>query len=276
VTDEQWEINRREVIELIKSIFDERVRGQTPAVDTVTHHGSEGHWLQRQFGLEPDARNAPDFNGFELKDDTGGKTTFGDWAADQYIFFSHAKCSTSQEIAVSCDKCRDSEMSRDMFFDVFGAPNPMKNNRPSWSGKVFPKVGLVNERGQELVVAIDGSIEARYHFSQDLGDDKYSRVPSSLQRDDVVTARWGRERLKSRLENKFGGFGWFKCIQEDHGHGRYIGVIFGRPIMYDQWIQLVRDSTVYLDSGMYKGNDRLYQQWRADNRVWARLSDESY
>jgi hypothetical protein len=260
----------------IKEVFDEKVRGRAPMVSHGGHEGAEGHWLQVQFGLTADSKNAPDFHGFELRDDTTSKTTFGDWPADQYIFFSHKKCLASRLKAAECRKCSRSQLTRDQFFEIFGSPTSAKGGRLSWSGRVFPKVGNVNEFGQEMSVLVDGTVEIHYRYSVDGNPNKRVRVPKPLQEDDVLLARWTSENLAKRLENKFNKLGWFKCIQESKGHGRYIGIQFGRPITFPLWIQLVRDGVVYLDSGMYQGNSRPYSNWRADNRLWTSLCDEFY
>lgn len=264
------------MISQIKEVFDERVRGRAPEIGAGSHEGAEGHWLQLQFGLAADSKNAPDFHGFELKDDTSSKTTFGDWPADLYIFYSHKRCLASRLKADDCRKCSQSELTRDQFFEIFGSPTASKGGRLSWSGRVFPKVGTVNEFGQEIVVLVDGTVEIYYRYSLDQDPNKQTRVPVPLQANDVLLARWSSENLAKRLENKFNKLGWFKCIQESKGHGRYIGIQFGRPITFPTWIQFVRDRVVYLDSGMYKGNNRPYSNWRADNRLWTSLSDEFY
>lgn len=97
MSSQAWRTNpqREAVKQQIKAAFDQNIRGREPKVSATKnqHDGWEGHWLQEQFGLTADAKNAPDLNGFELKDDSGvGVTTFGDWSADEYIFFSHTKC----------------------------------------------------------------------------------------------------------------------------------------------------------------------------------------
>lgn len=268
--------SRDEIIAEIKAIFDERVRGRAPEVFKHDHEGAEGHWLQRQFGLRADANNAPDFHGFELKDDTSSKTTFGDWPADEYIFYSHKACLQDAVRASGCRKCRLSRISRDTFFEYFGSPTPSKAGRLSWSGRVFPKVGSVNTFGQSMTVTGSGAVEIYYQFSKDEQPHKEHRIPTSLQVEQLLLARWTSENLAKRLENKFNKLGWFKCIQESKGHGRYVGIQFGSPITFPTWIQLVRDRVVYLDSGMYQGNNRPYSNWRADNRLWTSLSDEYY
>ena len=77
-------------------MFQEKVEGNAPDPEMVMHHhGGEGHWLELQMGLNPNARNEPDIiiagggdgGGYEMKCHTGSKTTFGDWQADFYIYF---------------------------------------------------------------------------------------------------------------------------------------------------------------------------------------------
>jgi hypothetical protein len=266
------------VKEQIKQTFDRNIRGREPMVLSTKseHDGWEGHWLQEQFGLTADAKNAPDLNGFELKDDTGGVTTFGDWSADEYIFFSHSACHRDPSKAEQCTKCRHSQLSRTEFLQIFGTPNPAKKNRYSWSGSVCPKVNGVNQYGQELAVYPDGTIKAQYNYSMDQRPDKESVVPPAQRKEWVVLATWYNESLKKKLENKFKEHGWFKCMQESKGHGRYVGLVFGGPIAFEDWVEQVRLGNVYFDSGMYEGNSRKYSQWRASNGFWISLTEETY
>lgn len=262
----------------IKRLFDLNVRDRSPEVLTgkYRHDGHEGHWLQEQFGLVADNKNAPDFDGFELKDATTSKTTFGDWTADQYAFFSHERCRDKPEKALSCPKCALSVVSRHDFFQIFGTPNPSKGNRHSWSGSVFPKVGDVNKYGQVMTVDDKGNVAAIYRYEFDQRADKSKIVPDSLKQGEIILASWKATSLSSRLERKFKKHGWFKCVQENKGHGKYIAIQFGGPIEFQDWIELVRQGIVFLDSGMYDGNKRPYSNWRADNRVWDKLVEETY
>ncbi len=271
--------HRIEIKNEIKAKFDKSIRGREPILISGErrHDGWIGHWLQRQFDLEADAANAPDLNGFELKDDTGtGVTTFGDWSADEYIFFSHNNCRFDSSKAAECKKCRNSVMDRTAFLQIFGVPNIEKGNRYSWSGKVCPKVNRINEYGQILVVYDDGSINAEYFFSEDQRPNKRSIVPSGLQVEDLVLAAWCVDSLKTKLENKFNELGWVKCIRESNGRGKYVGMNFGGPIRFEDWIDQVCLGNVYLDSGMYEGNNRKYSQWRAKNTFWESLTEERY
>jgi len=278
-TDWQNDKFRIEVKTRIKKIFDDSIRGHEPVLPKgkLKHDGWEGHWLQEQFGLIADAKNAPDLDGFELKDDTGtGVTTFGDWSADEYIFFSHENCENNRIKAAECAKCKSAQLNRATFLRTFGTPNPEKNNRHSWSGSVCPKINHINKYGQVLTVDVDGTVRGEYHFSHDKRSNKTDLVPISLQNDGVSLATWHGESIKSKLENKFKEHGWFKCIQESGGHGKYVGIQFGGPIEFEDWIEQVRLGNVYFDSGMYEGNSRKYSQWRASNRFWTSLVEETY
>jgi hypothetical protein len=270
---------RIEVKNRIKHTFDKSIRGYEPVLPhgKKEHDGWEGHWLQEQFGLVADAKNAPDLDGFELKDDTGtGVTTFGDWSADEYIFFSHAKCEKDESLATKCLKCNSSKMSRTKFLRTFGSPNIAKQNRHSWSGIVCPKVNKTNQYGQTLTVYPNGTIKAEYDYSKDERPDKDEIVPKEHRIEALALATWHNESLKKKLENKFKEHGWFKCIQESKGHGRYVGMVFGGPIEFEDWIEQVRLGHVYFDSGMYEGNSRKYSQWRASNLFWTSLIEETY
>jgi hypothetical protein len=273
-----FESDRELIKERIKSLFDQNVRGKSPHKlgGNSLHDGSDGHWLQVQFGLEADNKNAPDLLGFELKTGTRGKTTFGDWSADRYLFYSHQKCEASTVTAESCVKCSNSNLSRPEFFKLFGSPNPMKNGRFSWSGEVFPKVGLFNQSGQKMNVDESGNISTVYLFEEDKRVTRNSLVPPMFQTNLVETAFWSSQTLKERLEKKFNVLGWFKCLRESNGSGPYTQLVFGKPIDFPTWINLVRSGHVYLDSGMYDGNNRPYQNWRASNSVWDSLSEELY
>ncbi len=126
------------------------------------------------------------------KNNTTSKTTFGDWSASYYIF-------------------KDDEygISRDEFMVIFGAPNPLKKNRYSWSGRPTPKVSGYNFFGQILIVDKKDNIEAVYSFSEDKRPDKKKIVPRSMQKDNLVIARWDAEMMKNRVEDKFNKMGCY-------------------------------------------------------------------
>lgn len=76
--------NKERIIELFK----QNVKGKVPDVTgrNERHDGKDGHWLEKQFGISANATNGADFLGYELKNETTSKTTFGDWSANKYIF----------------------------------------------------------------------------------------------------------------------------------------------------------------------------------------------
>ena len=262
----------------IKELFDSNVRGKFPSLSdsSKSHDGSDGHWLQVQFELEADNKNAPDIFGFELKNGTKTKTTFGDWTADEYVFFSHQACKSSAAKAARCSKCSNSKISRDEFFQIFATPNPKKNNRLSWSGEVFPKVGKVNKFGQVLTVQSDGEVRAEYSFEEDQRLDKNRIVPADFRNGRHILGRWKAATLQSRLEEKFKVNGWIKCVRSQNGAGPYSELWVGAPIRFEDWIASVKNGEVYLDSGMYQGNNRPYQSWRANNNYWELRVIERY
>jgi len=127
--------------------FNAHVRGHKPETSTanVRHDGKDGHWLERQMGVKANRSNDPDLFGFEMKNHTKGKTTFGDWSADYYIF-----------------KDSKYELSRDQFLMIFGKPNEAKKGRCSWSGEPCPKIDNFNAFGQKLVVDESHNILAKW------------------------------------------------------------------------------------------------------------------
>ena len=278
LVNQQFEQERDLAKQRIKKLFDQNVRGRDPNDHrgVASHDGTDGHWLQIQFGLKADSQNAPDIFGFELKTGTRGKTTFGDWSADQYLFYSHTRCQGSAHFAAKCSKCSSALFGRSEFLKIFGTPNPKKGNRYSWSGEVFPKVSSWNRCGQKLIVETDGSVRALYCFEEDKRENKNSIVPKHLRSGQVTTALWRAATLRKRLESKFKVLGWVKCLRNSNGTGPYTSLVFGGPIDYSHWIKLVKTGDVYLDSGMYDGNIRPYQSWRANNSVWDSLIEEKY
>jgi hypothetical protein len=240
--------------EKIIGLFNDNVRGKSPDTSQMNarHDGKEGHWLETMMGISANASNSPDLYGYEMKNHTGNKTTFGDWSADYYIF-------------------RDSNyhLTKDNFLQFFGQPNAAKKGRFSWSGKPVPKINGINDFGQILIVDSDSNINAVYLFEHDKRKNKTSLMPANLQRENLIIASWKKESLKKKLENKFNQKGWFKCLK--NSEGVYQSIVFGGPISYQIWIGYVRSGEVYFDSGMYQGNSRLYSQWRASNSFWDNL-----
>lgn len=70
----------------IVEIFKEQVQGKAPDVSAANnnHEGKIGHWLEKQFGLNPNANNGADIFGLSLRQIL--RTTFEDWSANRYIY----------------------------------------------------------------------------------------------------------------------------------------------------------------------------------------------
>lgn len=204
--------------EILIDLFRKNVKGKTPDVSgrNVRHDGREGNWLEEQFGKHPDADNHADFFGYELKNQTTSKTTFGDWSANRYIFKTGPY--------VDCFKKTHLGTKQDVFCQTFGKPNIEKERRCSWSGSPCPKVGDYNDYGQKLVIEPNNDIVAVYSYSKDKRINKFAIVPEILHQENLEIARWfgeispTRRRtdkcLKDKLEDKFNDKGYQPTI--DH------------------------------------------------------------
>lgn len=245
--------------EKIIALFNSNVRGEIPNTNgaNVKHAGKEGHWLEVQMGIAQNASNSPDLFGYEMKNVTSLKTTFGDWSASYYIW--HEK---------------SFNIDRDGFLQIFGKPNPKKGGRFSWSGEPIPKINQYNTFGQTLLIDNEANIIIEYSFSHDQRKDKATLVPEAMQREHLILARWDYEWMKAKVENKFNQKGWFKCLK--NGTGAYSEIVFGEPITYENWLNGVRSGLIFFDSGMYQTNPRNYSQWRALNAYWDSLITERY
>lgn len=245
----------------IVKLFMKNVKGRVSDTSgsNAGHDGKDGHWLEKQMGVKHNGNNAPDIDGFEMKNNTTSKTTFGDWSPKHFRIYA---------------KGNTYDLNRNKFIEIFGAPNVQKENRYSWSGKPVPKIGGYNSFGQKLEVDALNNIRAIYSYSKDQRKDKESIVPKVLQQDRLVLVVWDAESMKKRVENKFNKLGWFKC--EKDKNGVYTRIVFGAPINFETWIAGVKKGLIFFDSGMYVGNKRPYANWRADNKYWDSLIIDAY
>lgn len=267
--------------EILIDLFRKNVKGKRPDVSgrNERHDGREGNWLEEQFGKHPDADNHADFFGYELKNQTSSKTSFGDWSANEYVY-------TNDDY-----KCvffnKNKYQNQWLFCRIFGKPNMEKEGRYSWSGQPIPKYGKYNDYGQLLTIDSNDNkdIIILYSYSKDNREDKASIVPEALQKDGIVLARWyginkpetapkRQKSLKAKLEDKFNDQGWFTCKKDVDG--KYQKICFGKPLNYENWLELVKTGVAFFDCGMYEGNPRPYQQWRANNHYWDSLIIEEY
>ena len=243
----------------IIKLFNKNVRGKKPDTNgsNLKHAGKEGHWLEKQMGVASNANNSPDLFGYEMKNHTGSKTTFGDWSASFYIWHD-----------------KDHNILRDDFLQIFGKPNLKKKGRYSWSGEPVPKINQYNSFGQILLVDDEGNIVIEYSFSHDQRADKKALIPKQMQKEHLVLARWDKDWMAKKVESKFNQKGWFKCLKNTDGV--YSEIVFGEPMTYENWLIGVREGLIFFDSGMYQTNLRNYSQWRANNAYWDNLIIERY
>lgn len=222
------------------------------------HDGRAGHWLETQMGISHNANNSADLLGYEMKNQTSSKTTFGDWSADYYLF-----------------KDSNFTLTRTQFIEIFGKPNPKRNNRYSWSGSPIPTINRPSPwNGSRMVIDENDTIAIIYDYSNDPRDSKLQVILSELQRDGLILASWSRGWLEPKLVAKFSQNGWFKCYHDKNGV--YNRIAFGEPMNFDNWLNLVRQGVVFFDNGMYVGNSRNYSQWRANNAYWESLIVREY
>ena len=245
-------VSRDEIKLEILRVFEKNVKYKKPDLSSLNsaHDGREGDWLTKRMGLSVNGINEPDFKGFEMKKDSRGKTTFGDWGPDEAIFKGPHKL-----------------LDRDNFLKIFGAPNAKKANRYSWSGRVFPNVFDFNEAGQKLEIKRSG-ICAIYFPEKDLRPNK---VPQSFRKR-LELANWNHDSLGKKVESKFNQLGWFRCLKNPKGE--YDRIVFGQPINYEAFLELFTKGSIFLDCGMYQGNNRPYMTWRAKNSIWDELAEK--
>ncbi|MFA7315905.1 MAG: LlaMI family restriction endonuclease [Candidatus Paceibacterota bacterium] len=243
----------------IISLFKKNVKGKKADLTKYQskHDGKEGHWLEAQMNIRANADNLPDLYGYEMKKDAKGKTTFGDWSADYYIFHD-----------------KKYKITRDLFLQIFGKPNPKKGGRFSWSGEPCPTIKSFNSFGQKLFVDKNQNILVKYYYSKDQRKNKSKVVPLIMQIDNLIIAHWKKESIKKKLESKFNVKGWFRCLKNKDGV--YTSIVFGDPLNFKTWIEGVKTGEVFFDSGMYQGNIRPYSQWRANNIYWDNLITSTY
>jgi hypothetical protein len=249
------EANKLKIIKM----FLTQVKGKAPdtSVSNIKHDGKGGHWLETQMGIKHNGDNAPDLLGYEMKDATSSKTTFGDWSPNYFIY-----------------KDKGNDLTRTDFFHIFGRPNPKKDNRYSWSGEPTPKIGNWNKYGQKLIISQANDIQAVYNYEFDLRVNKAEIIPEDFKSGTIIVAEWSSSNMRARVENKFDKKGWFKC--EKNKDGIYTSIAFGDPITFDHWISYVKSGDIIFDTAMYEGNSRNYVQWRASNKFWDGLITSRY
>jgi len=270
--------NKEENKEEIIKIFKEKIKGKKIEITNYNskHCGKEGHWLEKGMGIKHNSNNEPDLFGYEMKKEAK-KITFGDFSASEYAFSSKNKRNYINKINNWKDE--ENEITRDNFLRFFGSPNPKKNNRLSWSGKCIPKYNTYNNYGQIMLVDKDNNISIYYSHSKDkiFTDDKFKECkknfPEYLKKDNILIAYWGKDKMKKHIEDKFNKNGFFICKKIND---TYEKICFGKKFDYECFISHFKTGDIFFDSGMYKGNNRNYSQFRATDHFWDKLIIEEF
>jgi len=257
--------NKNKIIKL----FNDNVKGKKYSSngENKKHAGKEGHWLEKQFGIIHNSKNAPDIYGYELKKESD-KISFGDWSASEYLF------STNQNI-LSQKNGNNITISKEEFIKSFGNKTKGKDNRYSWSGSCIPKYNKWNDCGQILDIDDDNNICIYYLHEHDVRDNKLVKFANYKK---ICIAIWSCEKMKKLVNSKFNHNGFVICSKNKNGV--YNNIKFGQPFDFKLFIQNIKNGKIYFDSGMYfdndKPNNRSYSQWRANKNFWTTLITEEY
>lgn len=256
----------------IVRLFRDKVYGKKAdtSLSNDRHDGKKGHWLETKMGVLHNRSTAPDLFGYEMKDGTSSKISFGDWSADYYIFNDLQYTDLTKPTI---------QRRNESFLYIFGKPNPLKlgsqpEGRYSWSGEPIPKINQVNTYGVTLEVDRSDNILICYDYSSDTRNDKAHLVPLDMQQNNLLIASWNSESLRKKVNDKFNQNGWFVCKKDTNGI--YNQIAFGAPIPFETWINMVKTGEIFFDSGMYETNPRPYSQWRAYNTTLEKLFIRSY
>jgi len=253
--------------QLIIDKFMTNVKHKEILITSNLHCGSEGHWLETQMGIIHNANNEPDILGYEMKKNSS-KITFGDFSASEYLF------SNKKEIIEKINNWKKDEnkITRTEFIKYFGTPNPLKNNRYSWSGSCVPTYGSWNFCGQMMSFNNNLELCIYYSFDKDMRTDK-QLYPIFIQ-NNIVIAIWERNKLEQHINKKFNKKGFFICKKINN---TYEKICFGKPFDFNYFVDNLKNKNIIFDSGMYEGNSRNYSQFRSSaNNFWNILITEEY
>lgn len=234
----------------------------------INHCGKEGHWLETKMGMQHNSKNEPDIMGYEMKKISSHKITLGDFGASEYAFSGKDKRTEINKFNLWSDEIK---ISRNDFITYFGNPNPLKNNRHSWSGACVPTYNTWNANGQTLTVLENGDVVVYYSYESDERTTKHN-LPHYLQIGKILTVIWKSAKLRKNINNKFNKNGFFICKKVGPV---YNSICFGKPFDFEYFIECIKNKKVIFDSGMYAGNSRNYSHFRG-SQFWAELLTDEH
>jgi len=253
--------------QLIINKFMKNVKGKPILIENTKHDGNEGHWLESQMEIIHNSNNEPDILGYEMKK-YSQKISFGDFSASEYLFSKNKK---NIENINNWEKNKNN-ITRNNYIKYFGSPNPLKNNRYSWSGNCVPRYEIWNYCGQMLKFNDNLDLCVYYSYEKDTREDK-SSYPIFIQ-DNIIIAIWTKDKLKQHINNKFNKNGFFLCKKINN---TYEKICFGKPFDFNYFVNNIKNKNIIFDSGMYQGNSRNYSHFRSyNNNFWNNLIIEEY
>jgi len=245
-------------VDMMKTMWKCNVKGKK-FTGEKKHCGSEGQWLEDLFGISPNSNNDADLRGYEIKKESD-KITFGDWSALEYLFTKKKRFTSNY-------------MTKNMFIETFGTFKDDKK-RYSWSGKCFPTYGIWNYCGQIIEFDEDNNLCIYYSYEKDKRPKK-NEFPTFLKKEKkILIAIWTYGKLEKHVNKKFNKKGFIICKKDNSDV--YNSICFGSPLDVNLFFEGIKKQKIYLDSGMYQGNNRNYSQFRANKDFWNSLIIEEY
>jgi hypothetical protein len=263
VIEQTTDVEKQQII----TLFNNNIKGREICLEgqNINHDGKEGHWLETKMGIKHNSKNEPDIDGYEMKK-YSNRITLGDFTASEYAFSKKRYSINEFNNWTDVEK-----IDKNGFIEIFGNPNPLKNNRYSWSGICVPKYDVWNSNGQILTITENNDIVVYYSFSKDTRIIK-NDFPIFLQNDNIAIALWKSSKMKPHIDNKFNKKGFFICKKIGC---TYEKICFGKPFNFDYFIECIRNKKIYFDSGMHHGNPRNYSVFRG-SYFWDELITEEY
>jgi len=278
-----------EIRKKIVDIFMSNVYGKRAdtAGSDPKHSGKEGHWLEKQMGVAPNASNEPDLMGYEMKTETS-PITVGSFDPNYWIFRDEKRFPDLIG-KKGKEKTDERKVNQNNFLNYFGKPNVKKKNRMSWSGSPIPKINETNSFGMKITISEDSTCQIFYSFSEDMRENKKSIIPERFQTGQIEIARWdasndesvranwnstGKNSIREKWNRKWNKNGWFICRKGKDK--KYNLIVFGRPQKFEFFVSHFKTGEIYFDSGMYYGNNRNYCQWRTSEKTFDNLIVETY
>jgi hypothetical protein len=175
--------------------FIKNIKGKEILIKNNSHCGSEGQWLEKQMGITINSKNEPDILGFEMKKKSS-KITLGDFSASEYLF------SKKKDFIEKLNNWKKDEykITRTEFIKIFGTPNPLKDDRYSWSGKCVPTYDTFNNYGQMLKFNDNLDLCIYYSFEK---DKRQNHDYPDFIKTDIIIAIWEKTKLEKHINKKF-------------------------------------------------------------------------